>query len=260
MKIGASTSNFYPEPLEDALDTVLGAGFRTVELFLNAPSEREPAFVAELSRKLDAVGASVSAIHPYSSFMEGYFLFSAYERRAKDMLEDYKRNFEVAATLGAPYQVLHGELASGPLTWDQSLERYERVYDVGAAFGVRVAQENVVQYRSQDPAYLQAMRERLGDKAAFVLDVKQTVRCGLPIETVAEAMGDHIVHVHVSDHRLGQDCLPPGTGEFDYRRLFSLLRERRYDGALIVELYRDGFETPQDLVRSASFLEKQVEM
>ncbi|MBR2338724.1 MAG: sugar phosphate isomerase/epimerase [Clostridia bacterium] len=260
MEIGASTSNFYPAPVETALDTVLAAGFSTVEIFLNAPSEREPAFVDELRRRADGAGAVVCALHPYSSFMEPYFLFSLYERRFTDMLEDYKHYFEAAARLGARYLVLHGDKVGGKLPVERSLERYERLYDLGATFGVRVAQENVVRYRSEELTYLRALRQQLGDKAAFVLDIKQTVRCSLPIEEVADAMGDRIVHVHVSDHTAARDCLPPGTGAFDYGRLFSLLRQRQYDGALILELYRDGFDSAEDLIQAAEFLKKYQNM
>lgn len=255
MKVGASTSNWYPEPLEDALDRVLAAGFRDVEVFFNAFSETTPAFTADLRRRLDAAGAVCHAIHPHTSFMEPHFLFSIYPRRAEEMLDNYKRNFEAAAQLGASYLVLHGDRLGGPLSVEQSLERFERLYDLGAAFGVRVAQENVVRFRGNDLEYLRALRERLGDKAAFVLDVKQTVRCGWTVEQVAEAMGDRIVHVHVSDHDRERDCLPPGQGTFDYRRLISLLRERGYEGALILELYRANFTDEQDLMQAARYLE-----
>ena len=254
MNIGASTSNFYPLSTEESLDTVLNAGFRTTEIFFNASSELAPAFVDELRRRADAAGATVVAVHPYTSFMEPHFLFSVYERRAEDMLEEYKREFEAAARLGASFLVLHGDRENGALPVEQSLERYERLYDLGQTFGVRLAQENVVRYRSADLAYLQAMRDTLKEKAAFVLHVKQCGRCGLPIEKVADAMGDHIVHVHVSDHDGIRDCLPPGQGTFDYTRLFSLLNERRYDGALMLELYRSNFKDERDLLAAAEFL------
>lgn len=254
MKLGASTSNFYPALLEDALDTVLAAGFRDVEVFFNAASELRPAMVDELRRRLDAAGAVCHTIHPHTSFMEPHFLFSIYERRAEEMLEDYKRNFEAAARLGARYLVLHGDRLNSPLSVEQSLERFERLCDVGTVFGIGVAQENVVRFRGNDLSYLCAMRERLGEKAAFVLDVKQTVRCGLTVEQVAEAMGDRIVHVHISDHDADRDCLPPGQGTFDYDRLFSLLKAREYDGAVILELYRANFTDETDLIRAAEHL------
>ncbi len=254
MIVGASTANFYPAETQTALQCVLDSGFSTVEIFFNAPSELSPAFVGDLRRRLDEAGASVCAVHPFTSFTEPFFLFSPYERRAQDMTEQYKRYFEAAAQLGASYLILHGDREGGQLSVERSVERYERLYDTGMTFGVRVAQENVVRYRSADTAYLRALRDLLGEKAAFVLDIKQTVRCGLSVEEVAEAMGDRIVHVHVSDHDGERDCLPPGKGTFDYRRLFSLLEKRQYRGALILELYRSNFTDGDDLARAARFL------
>ncbi len=254
MVIGASTSNFYPALLEDSLDTVLSLGFRDTEVFFNAASELQPSFIDELRRKTDAAGARVHAVHPHTSFMEPHFLFSPYSRRADEMLDNYKHTFDAAARLGAKYLVLHGDRVGSPLSVEQSIERYERLYDLGTAFGVRIAQENVVRFRSSDLDYLRALRSALGSKAAFVLDIKQTVRCALPVEEVAAAMGNAIVHVHVSDHDATRDCLPPSKGVFDYNRLFSLLNDIRYDGALIIELYRHGFGDPQELVAAAEYL------
>ena len=254
MVIGASTSNFYPALLEDALDTVLSLGFRDTEVFFNAASELDPSFVTELRRRVDDAGARVHAVHPHTSFMEPHFLFSPYARRADEMLDNYKRTFDAAARLGAKFLVLHGDRLGGALTVEQSIERYERLYDLGVTYGVRVAQENVVRFRSQDLDYIRALKEALGSKAAFVLDIKQTVRCGVSVEAVAAAMGDAIVHVHASDHDAEHDCLPPSKGTFDYTRLFSLLRDIHYNGAVLIELYRHGFDDPQDLVTAAEYL------
>ncbi|MBQ3259265.1 MAG: sugar phosphate isomerase/epimerase [Clostridia bacterium] len=258
MKIGASTSNFYPLPLEEALDTVLGLGIRHTELFFNAACELEAPFVDEMRRRLDAHGATAHAIHPHTSFMEPHFLFSIYERRADEMLDNYKRNFEAAVRLGARYVVLHGDRAESQLTVEQSLERYERLYDLGATFGVRVAQENVVRFRAQSLEYIRALRENLGEKAAFVLDVKQTVRCSYTVEQVAEAMGDAIVHVHVSDHTAEQDCLLPGAGTFDFGRLRDVLKARNYHGAVLMELYRHSFPDAAALQTAAAYLEDRM--
>lgn len=254
MNIGASTSNLYPLPLEESLDTLLAMGIRHTEIFFNAVCELEAPFVEEMRRRLEAHGAVAHAIHPHTSFMEPHFLFSIYERRADEMVDNYKRNFEAAARLGARYLVLHGDRSGSPLPLETSLERYERLYDLGATFGVRVAQENVVRFRAEDLDYIRALRRHLGDKAAFVLDVKQTVRCGHAIEAVADAMGDAIVHVHVSDNTAEQDCLLPGKGTFDYGRLRKVLTDRGYDGAVLVELYRRNFGDPTELAQAVAWL------
>lgn len=256
MVVGASTSNFYPLPLEDALDTVLKAGFRNVEIFLNAPSEAAPAFIDDLKRRCDDAGAVVSALHPYSSFMEPFFLFSPYVRRAEDGFALYEPMFEAAARLGAPLLVLHGAKPLGNLTVDEQLARYETLYERGMRYGVQVAQENVVKFSSADLAYLQAMKDRLGERARFVFDMKQTYRCDLTPEDVLAVMAGNIAHVHISDYGDKGDCLPPGTGKRDFKALLTALKNTGYDGVLMLELYRWGFETPEDLVRARRFLEE----
>ena len=256
MVIGASTSNFYPLPIEDSLDTVLKAGFRHVEIFLNAPSEAESAFADELKRRCDAAGATVAAVHPYSSFMEPFFLFAPYERRAKDGFEMYKPQFEAAARLSAPYLVLHGAKSLGQMSDEALLERYEQFYDLGRSFGVTVAQENVVKFSSESLEFLQKMKTLLKDKAKFVFDCKQTGRCSLDPLVVIEVMGEHIVHVHISDRDDTRDCLPPGVGTRDFAALLKALKTVGYDGVLMLELYRPNFESVDDLVRAKSFLKE----
>lgn len=256
MVIGASTSNFYPLPIEESLDTVLAAGFRHIEIFLNAPSEADPSFVDELKRRCDAAGASVSALHPYSSFMEPFFLFSPYQRRADDGFELYKPMFEAAARLGAPFLILHGAKPLGQMSDAQLIERYEKLYDLGMSYGVVTAQENVAKFSSAELPYLQTMKTKLGEKAKFVFDFKQTGRCGLAPEQVIKTMGDGIVHVHISDRDAHRDCLPPGLGERDFLPLLQTLKSAGYDGVLMLELYRSNFDSVDDLIRARAFLEE----
>ena len=256
MIVGASTSNFYPMPVEDALDAILAAGFRNVEIFLNASSECKPSFVKELKKRCDAAGATVSAVHPYSSFMEPFFLYSPYRRRMYDALEMYKPMFEAAAILGAPYLVIHGDKPLGVLSLEQSLERFELLYHWGKAFGAVPAQENVVKFSSADPAYLCALRQHMGDRAKFVLDFKQSGRCGLSPEDVMDAMGDSIVHVHISDRDDCRDCLPPGQGTREFLPTLKALKARGYDGVLMLELYRKNFQSADDLIAAGRYLEE----
>ncbi len=256
MEIGASTSNFYPEQPEDALATLLRAGFRTVEIFINAPSELEPAFVDTLKKQCDDAGARVAAIHPFSAFMEPFFLFSPYARRVTDGFAMYERFFEAAARLGAPTFVLHGDRPTGSLSEAAFCERYGQLYDLGRSYGVQVAQENVVRFRSEAPALLDTMRRTLGEKAKFVLDFKQAGRCGLSPQAVMQAMGDGIVHVHISDCDDTHDCLPPGRGVRDFRSDLRALRDSGYDGVLMLELYRANFGDITDLCRAREYLEE----
>ncbi len=255
MTVGASTSNLYPMPTEQALHTLLKLGFRDVEIFINTESEATPAFAKLLRRQADAYGATIRALHPYLSGYESYLLFSGYERRFRDGLKTYDRIFEAAAILGAELVIMHGDRPDSVLSVEESIARFAAVDEIGQAHGVHLAQENVVRYRSSDPAYLRAMKQAMGERMRFVFDVKQCGRCGLPMEQVLDAMGDAIAHVHISDRDKTHDCLLPGKGQLDYLPLLRRLQAAHFDGSLILELYRSNFEEVPELLEGKTYLD-----
>lgn len=252
---GASTANLYPDLTENCLDQLLELGFRHIEVFLNTESETAPAFLRMLKEKAEAVGASFTSIHPYLSGSEPYLLFSQYERRFRDGLELYKRVFEAAARLEAPYVVMHGDRKEGVLPAAESIGRFEQVYDLGQTYGVRLLQENVVRFRSSQSDYLRQMRRQLGEKAGFVFDFKQCRRSGQDPAAVLEAMGDRLLHMHLSDATVERDCLPPGQGTADLQGILRPLMQRGFDGAVVLELYRSNFDDPAVLWESVRHLQ-----
>lgn len=256
MRIGASTANLYPLETERALQRLLELGFRELEVFLNTESEAEEGFVRELRARADAAGAVIRSVHPYVSGTEPYLLFSAYHRRYEDGLKIYRRIFRAAELLGATYVVMHGDKREGVLPVERSVARFEGVYDLGRTFGVTLAQENVVRFRASDPAYISAMRRQLGEKAHFVFDIKQCRRSGHAPDEVLDAMGDALVHLHISDHDDARDCLVPGAGTVDYDRLFARLLAQRYSGSVMLELYRTNFGAEEELISGCKLLEE----
>lgn len=254
--IGASTANLYPEVTEESLQQLLKAGFRRIEVFLNTESEIDPTYIRQLRRQADEAGAVIHSVHPYLSGTEPFLLFSNYERRFWDGLKRYERIFEAAALLGASIVVMHGDKKQGVLSVEESIDRYEAVYDLGRKYGVTLAQENVVHFRSSDNEYIRAMRRRLGGKARFVLDLKQAIRCGYSWMEVLEAMGENICHVHISDHTQEKDCIPPGIGVTDYSMLFNKLEKLSFQGVGILELYRHNFVCIDELVKAKEYLLK----
>lgn len=136
MRIGASTANLYPALTEKALDTLLTLGFREVEVFLNTESEAEPDYLRQLRRAADRAGARIRSLHPYISGTEPYLLFSAYDRRLQDGLKIYAKLFRAAQLLGAELVVMHGDKLGGILPVEESVARFERLYDLGRTYGV----------------------------------------------------------------------------------------------------------------------------
>lgn len=255
MTIGASTSNLYPMNTEDALNVLLKAGFKTIEIFINTVSETTAKFARQLRRSADEYGACIKSLHSYNSISDAYILFSDYARRLQDGMEHLERVFESANIMGASFVVIHGDRPGGPLSNKESILRYEKLFDLGQKSGITLLQENVVNYRSADLSYLRDMRNILGEKAQFVFDIKQSRRCGLSAFEVISAMAGGIRHVHISDSNKSSDCIVPGRGELDYKLIFNKLMETGFDGDVIIELYRNNYNDISDLVKGCIFLQ-----
>jgi sugar phosphate isomerase/epimerase len=255
MRIGVSTSCYYPESTENSLDILLQAGIKTVEVFFNTHSELETAYLKELRNKADAAGAAVVAVHPYTTGMEGLLFFSDYDRRFQDSREYYKKYYQAANILGADVVVFHGGYKQQTLPVEEYAHRIDLLDGDAWAAGVCLAQENVERNLSRSAAFLVELR-RLRPQQRFVFDLKQAIRSEEDPFAIIDAMGSGIVHLHLSDHLPGRECLPPGTGETDFARLFHTLRNYGFDKTAVIELYRKNFEDCEQLKQSLSFLQK----
>lgn len=253
MKTGISTSCFYPMNTEIALRTLCEMGVEHTEIFINSAQELKPAFLRQIKEMLDEFGVHATALHPFSSGIEPIYFFSDYERRFLDGIELYKQYFDAAARLGAQLVVFHGDRKENSHTAEHYFERFYKLSQIAKAMGVVLAQENVERCRSRSPRFIRKMRQALPE-ARFVLDNKQALRSGCDLYEMLDAMGDALVHVHVSDNSPTQDCLPPGLGQLDFRRYFDALCALGYDGAIILEIYRSNFLKARDLYTSYKFL------
>ena len=254
IRVGISSSCFYPLETELALRRVGEAGAKRTEIFFNSPSEIEPPFLNELDAIRAAYAMEVVSIHPFLSFAEGYNLFSEYRRRFWDSLPLYQRLFDAAARLGANRVVLHGARHL-VIEEEDYAERFLTLQKKAKETGVQIAHENVVHYVGQSPAFLARMRALLGDAFPVVLDLKQARRAGEDPFDFVRALQNAIVHVHVSDGDALHDCLPPGRGAFDFCLLRCALAEAGVrDAAWIIELYRRNFRSDSELTAAQAFL------
>ncbi len=255
MSYGISTSCLYPMQTEEALELLGKSGVTTCEVFLNSISETTSEFARILNRIKDNYGMKITAVHPFSSFSETFMLFGGYERRYLDALEFYKKCFEVTAMLGADISVIHGMRLNGTLPHEKYFERFSALVQEGKKSGVRVAQENVNGHFSENPAFLRKMKTALGEDFSLVFDVKQAVRSGNVPISFAEEFKDDIIRIHISDNNSESDCLPPGKGCFEFRKLFEVMESANYKGDYIIELYRDGFGEFNELKESFEYLQ-----
>lgn len=256
MKIGVSTSCFYPLETEVSLENLGKAGIRHTEIFFNALCELKQSFVDMLLDIQNEYGITVSSVHPTMSLAESFMIFSNYDRRYREAEDQYRRYSEIAASLGAEYIIMHGGKPNGILTDEEYCERYMRLKEITREHGATILQENVVRHRAGEIEFLRSMWNILGEEAEFCIDLKQSLRCGYDPYDLIEEFSDSIKHYHISDHSLSSDCLLPGDGGFDFKRLFTVLGEKGYDGSLMIEVYRDCYRSYQDIFNSFVKIEK----
>ncbi len=232
-------------------------GFSHCEIFFNSYSELSPEFIREIIKIKDYYGVTVTSLHSYRSFSEGYDFFSKYKRRFYDAAEDYKRFFEASAELGAKYIVMHGAKHKSEIPLDEYAERFGELDTVAQSFDCNVAHENVVDFVSARPDFMKFMKDCLGDHFKAVLDVKQARRAGFDPKEFINILGENIVHVHLSDFDKEQDCIAPSeNGLFDFAELFTALRENGFSGDGVVELYSDSYKDSGEIISAAEYLGK----
>lgn len=254
MDFGISTSCLYPQNTESALETLGKLGVKTCEIFLNSISETTPQFAKTVNRIKEHYGMNIVSVHPFSSFSETYMLFSEYKRRFYDVFDFYKRCFEFTNLIEADITIIHGSLLPAKISRTEYFERFAKLVQGGREFGVRVCQENVFNHLSESPDFLKEMKTFLGKDFKMVFDIKQAVKSGFSPLCFANEFKDSIVHVHASDHCGNEHCLPPSKGDFDFKKLFEILKSANYDGSYIIELYRSNFGDPQELCDALEYL------
>lgn len=254
MKIGVSTACLYPAETETALRSLSDIGINTFEIFFNADCELRGKIYEEIKSIIRGSGFEVISVHPYTSAVETMSLFGDYKRRYSDIMDTYKRYFEIMNELGAGVFVLHGALKSAVCPKETYFERYSALHELGKSFGVTVAQENVSYCKSGSLDFLRDMKKQLGSECGFVLDVKQAIRSGSDPFEILEALGNSIVHCHMSDNTEKRDCVPVGKGRLDFKGFAELLKKSGYKGNIVLELYSSGFESLGELKESVEYM------
>ncbi len=255
-RIGISSACFYPQTTEASFNKACLGGVKTIELFFNSPSELEDNFINEIIRLKNEYEVTIPSVHPFMSFAESFFLFSSYERRFYDILDLYKRFFEVMNRLESDIFVIHGAKIPGSISDELYFDRFHKLIELGKQFGVTVCQENVVHYRSESAEFIRKMKEALGDDFGLVLDIKQARRANQDVYEFIREAKESIKHVHISDFNADSMCIPPLEGSFDFPAFFKEMKSINFSGAYIIELYNHSYEDERQIFDSYKKIKK----
>ncbi|MCR4563706.1 MAG: sugar phosphate isomerase/epimerase [Clostridiales bacterium] len=255
-EIGMSTSCFYPLETEKSLEKCCALGFKTVEMFMNAYSELDEPFISIYKRLVGEYSLRLVSIHTTASLADGYNYFSDYYRRFEESVEVFKKYIDLANILDSKYIVMHGMKKTMRACDEVYFERFAILTELAKKNGVSLLQENVVNYRSESPEYIERMRQYIGGDFGITLDIKQCRRAGRSPYEFIEKHHDIIRHIHISDYNDKHDCITPLNGDFDFEKLFGEMKKYSYEGDYIIELYKHSYSDDNEIRNAGIELHK----
>lgn len=245
IQIGVSTQLFGNQLLSAAhLRLMREAGFGVLEVFA-APGHfewQDPSHVSEIAQAVRDLGLSVYSLHAPWAPGQDIAAIDAAQRHAS--LEAVCRAADALLALGGRVLVVHPGADPAPGVDDEeqlrlSRESLAQVVAYAAPRGIIVALENPPPYElGGNNAAMLALYEGFASEPslqacfdtghAHILPEGVSAISGVPKE---------VVLVHLSDNdRSGDQHLPPPHGTIAWPGFFDVLRRRRFDGCLMLEL------------------------
>jgi len=226
------TFHFWEQPLEQALDGAVAAGFRTIELL-----DPYSLGIDELEGQLHRRGLSVDVINlPMGDFYAGDRGYAGDPRRRTEFRAGVVRAAEVAERLAVrKVNALTGTRVSGE---QEAAQRRCLVDQLGWAaerlgqHGVRVTMEllnsiDTPGYLLDSLDHVEAALADLDGRVGFQLDLYHLRRAGYELLPTIESMAPVTWHYQIAD---APDRTEPGSGEIDFEAVLGAIDATGYDG------------------------------
>lgn len=168
---------------------------------------------------------------------------------AAPILERLKHSLDNASIAGADSWILHPGTHTGlswvypDLDWKLNRDRIALLTEYASRKNVEVLIENI----STNAAVLLHAKDfrrlytEIGELPRMVLDIGHSHIRG-ETEQYLRRFRDRIVHIHVHDNNGRQDQhLAVGSGNVDWEGFAALLKEKHFNGSIIVESARAPF-------------------
>lgn len=243
---GATTM---PYTLEQDLEAAAKAGFDAVEIWSRKLDDYlESHNAADLRALLDGYGLRAASLCPYA--LVG---FSDHREQLRG-LRAIERAAEVAAAIDCPVLLVCADAPPAGMDRDEAygtMAATARAYaERAAAHGVKIAIEPLGRHPFiPGPREALEVIERAGhDSLGLMMDFFHYYKSGVPLEDVRAIPAELLLIVHVDDC----EDLPPadltdqhrvymGEGVLPLKNMLEVLREKGYDGALSVEIFREEY-------------------
>jgi sugar phosphate isomerase/epimerase len=225
-----SSSSVFPEPTAAAFEMAAAVGYDGLEVMVWTDAVSQDAGALKtLAAHYDVPVLSVHAP----------CLLVTQRVWSPDPWQRLSRAAQLAETLGAPTVVVHP-----PFTWQRD---YARTFSGGLDTlrtqhpGITFAVENMYPVRMagrEFVPYAPGWDPTQAGYDAYTLDLSHCAAARNDALAMADAMGDHLAHVHLGDGTgEGRDeHLVPGRGTQPCAELLASLAGRRFTGQIAVEV------------------------
>jgi len=243
-------------------------GLNLIQLGFFDDASLEPAALEALAEAVQATGVEVSATcvgHPgedYSS-IEAIAKTGGYvpDDQWQERFERTVRVRDFTATIGARMLTTH----VGFVPHDPAEPRYQVMLDRLRAVADSLAEKSITLTMETGQEPVDVLKRFIADidrpNVKVNFDPGNVILYGIgsPVEA-AEALGDHIAHVHCKDATLSDQPgvawgteVPLGTGQAELPKVISKLRAIGYTGPLVIE--REAGQDPiGDIRKGIEFL------
>ena len=258
MQVGVSTASLFMRKYnEDALPLLNDLGVSCAEVFLTSFSEYGTEFGNLLASKKG--GLKINSVHALNTEFEPQ-LFSAHPRVQQDAYMWAEKVLQAANALQAPYYTFHGttRMKKAARTgknddFPSMIKGFERLTEFCQNRGVTLCLENVEWSTYNRIGVFKTLSAAIPNLRG-VLDVKQARISGTPYQEYLNEMGEKLAYVHISDIDEQEKIRLPGQGKFDFHELISRLKDVGFDGALLIEVYKDDYQNVEELKTSCDFI------
>lgn len=239
--VGLSTASTYPQGTETAFQLAASLGYDGVELMVwTDPVSQDVDEVARLSQQY---GMPVLSVHAPC-------LLITQRVWSPDPWERLTRSIEAAQRLGASTVVVHP-----PFRWQRDYARgfVDRVAALEDESGITIGVENMYPWRAagrEIAAYAPDWDPIDEDYRHITLDLSHAAVAGQDSLELAEALGDRLAHVHMTDGTgsARDEHLIPGRGNQPCAAVLERLAHTDWAGTVILEVTTRRARTDEERV------------
>ncbi|NED94576.1 sugar phosphate isomerase/epimerase [Phytoactinopolyspora alkaliphila] len=227
--VGLSTASVYPQGTASAFEMAASLGYDGVELMVwTDPVSQD---IDEVERLSERYSMPVLSVHAPC-------LLITQRVWSPDPWVRLTRSIEAAQRLGASTVVVHP-----PFRWQREYAKGfgRRIAALEEETGIVIAVENMYPWRAagrEVAAYAPHWDPALGPYSHITLDLSHAAVAGADSLAMAEAIGDRLSHVHMTDGTPSSrdEHLIPGRGNQPCAALLERLARQEWSGAVILEV------------------------